>query len=50
LRPYDHILLSTQEAMCLSQSHHPKWTEVVGLHSCELNLNETTNYWEEYNQ
>jgi hypothetical protein len=48
LRPYDQRLLSTQEAMCLSQSHHPKEEEVVGLHSCEANIIETTNYWQEY--
>jgi hypothetical protein len=50
MRPYDQRFLSTQEAMCLSQTHHPKEEEVVGLHSCELNLRDTTNYWEEYHQ
>lgn len=50
LRPYSQRLFSTQEAVCLSQSHHPKEEEVVGLHSCEQNLNETTNFWEEFHQ
>jgi hypothetical protein len=50
LRPYDQRLLSLKQAKCLSQLHHPKDKEVVGLHQCETNYNHETNFWEEYHR
>lgn len=45
LRPYDQRDLSMVDANCLSQRHHPKDKEMVGLHQCETNFNHETNYW-----
>lgn len=48
LRPYEQRDLPMDEAFCLSQFHHPKANEMVGLHPCAGNVNDTTNYWEQY--
>mmetsp|Transcript_21098 Transcript_21098/g.51906 ORF Transcript_21098/g.51906 Transcript_21098/m.51906 type:complete len:153 (+) Transcript_21098:1-459(+) len=48
LRPYDQRNLSDREAQCLSQRHHPKDKEMVGLFRCRTNINHETNYWTEF--
>jgi hypothetical protein len=50
LRPYDQRDMSMKDANCLSQRHHPKDKEMVGLHQCETNYNHETNYWTEYHR
>jgi hypothetical protein len=50
LRPYDQRNMSMEDANCLSQRHHPKDKEMVGLHQCETNYNHETNYWTEYHR
>lgn len=48
LRPYDERGLSDREANCLSQRHHPKDKEMVGMFRCRTNINHETNYWTEF--
>jgi hypothetical protein len=48
LRPYSQRTWTENIAKCISQLHHPKNKEVVGLHQCEEARNHQTIYWEEY--
>lgn len=48
LLPYYQRNWSISNARCLSQLHHPKDKELVGLHQCETARNHQTLYWEEY--
>jgi hypothetical protein len=48
LRPYSQRNWSISDAQCLSQLHHPKDKELVGLHQCETARNHETLFWEEY--
>ena len=48
LRPYEQRDWSREEAVCLSQQHHPKSEELVGLHSCAEARQDETVYWTEY--
>ena len=50
LRPYHMRDLSIKEARCLSQLHHPKSREVVGLHDCITTYHHDTMFWEEYHR
>jgi hypothetical protein len=48
LRPYNQRNLSSNDAVCLTQMHHPKDKELVGLQPCRRALGHETLYWEEY--
>merc|ERR1712032_733032 len=48
LRPYNQRNWSPNDARCLSQKHHPKDKELVGLHRCSTALDHQTLYWEKY--
>ena len=48
LRPYEHVGRDEKDAWCVSQLHHPKSEEVLGMHSCRLSRIYETRYWEEY--
>jgi hypothetical protein len=48
LRPYHQRNWSISDAQCLSQLHHPKDKELVGLHQCQTARNHETLFWEEY--
>ncbi|CAJ1947355.1 unnamed protein product [Cylindrotheca closterium] len=48
LRPLEHAGRNEREADCVSQLHHPKSDEVVGMHSCWLCRHFETRYWEIY--
>jgi hypothetical protein len=48
LRPYDQRTRGLNNAKCLSQLHHPKSQEVVGLHNCRTADNHETRFWEEF--
>lgn len=48
LRPYNQRNWTDNVAKCVSQLHHPKDKEVLGLHHCERARNDQTMYWEEY--
>jgi hypothetical protein len=37
-----------READCVSQLHHPKSEELVGMRNCRLSRIYETRYWEEY--
>eukprot|EP00980_Cylindrotheca_fusiformis_P010554 scaffold2334_cov118-Cylindrotheca_fusiformis.AAC.26 len=50
LRPYSQRDWSPRKAVCLSQMHHPKDKELVGLHRCRIALGHETLYWAEYHQ
>ncbi|CAJ1933102.1 unnamed protein product [Cylindrotheca closterium] len=50
LRPYHQRTWPRSSSKCLSQLHHPKDKELVGLHSCETARNHETIYWEEYHR
>jgi hypothetical protein len=39
---------SDEEAYCMTQQHHPKSDEVVGLKRCSLAHKDDTGYWETY--
>ena len=48
LRPAKMKNWSEREAICVSQLHHPKDEELIGMHNCRLNRIYETLYWEEY--
>jgi hypothetical protein len=48
LRPYHEKDMSEREAFCVSQLHHPKDKEVLGMHNCRLSRLYETRYWEDY--
>ncbi|CAJ1937626.1 unnamed protein product [Cylindrotheca closterium] len=48
LRTYEERNLPVDEARCVSQLHHPKANEMIGLHRCDWAVNDTTNFWEQY--
>ncbi|KAL3939074.1 MAG: hypothetical protein SGBAC_006140 [Bacillariaceae sp.] len=48
IRPWKHRNRSTKDALCVSQLHHPKATEVLSMRECWLNIHYETNYWMEY--
>lgn len=48
IRPYFQRNFSTKDALCISQLHHPKSTEVLALRECWLNIHYETNYWMEW--
>ncbi|CAJ1935187.1 unnamed protein product [Cylindrotheca closterium] len=50
LRPFDQRNLTRDDARCLSQQHHPKSEELVGLHSCAEARQDETVYWAEYHR
>ena len=50
LRPFGQRNWSRDDAVCLSQQHHPKSEELVGLHSCAEARQDETVYWTEYHQ
>lgn len=48
LRPYYQRNWARRDAWCLSQRHHPKDKEMVGLHRCSTAHGDETGYWGEY--
>mmetsp|Transcript_39969 Transcript_39969/g.96446 ORF Transcript_39969/g.96446 Transcript_39969/m.96446 type:complete len:496 (+) Transcript_39969:60-1547(+) len=48
LRPLAMAGWTEREADCVSQLHHPKSEEVVGMHNCRLCRHFETRYWEIY--
>jgi hypothetical protein len=50
LRPYHQRNWSSNDAVCLTQMHHPKDKELVGLQPCRRALGHETLYWEEYHR
>jgi hypothetical protein len=50
LRPYYQRNWSSNDAVCLTQMHHPKDKELVGLQPCRRALGHETLYWEEYHR
>mmetsp|Transcript_1601 Transcript_1601/g.3305 ORF Transcript_1601/g.3305 Transcript_1601/m.3305 type:complete len:309 (-) Transcript_1601:154-1080(-) len=48
IRPWVQRNLSSKQALCLSQLHHPKATEVLSMKECWLNIHYETNYWMEW--
>ena len=48
LRPYHMRNWSLNDARCVSQHHHPKDKEVVGLWVCKYPKGDGTMWWEEY--
>mmetsp|Transcript_16128 Transcript_16128/g.39485 ORF Transcript_16128/g.39485 Transcript_16128/m.39485 type:complete len:364 (+) Transcript_16128:157-1248(+) len=48
IRPYYQRNWSMNDAKCLSQLHHPKDKELVGLHRCQTAKAHETLYWEDY--
>lgn len=50
LRPYNQRDWSDKEAYCVTNRHHPKRAEVVGLFQCRMSKGDTTGWWEEYHK
>jgi hypothetical protein len=50
LRPYDQRELLPKDSVCLTQMHHPKSREMVGLQPCTRALGHETLYWEEFHR
>ena len=48
LRPLTMEGWSERDADCVSQEHHPKEDEVVGMHNCREQRYYETRYWEIY--
>jgi len=48
LRPLVMEGMGEREADCVSQLHHPKDKELVGMHNCRLSRIYETRYWEIY--
>eukprot|EP00980_Cylindrotheca_fusiformis_P021849 scaffold8682_cov122-Cylindrotheca_fusiformis.AAC.6 len=48
LRPYEQRDRDAKDAYCVSQTHHPKSREMLGLHNCATTEGHQTRYWEEY--
>ncbi|KAL3936485.1 MAG: hypothetical protein SGBAC_008205 [Bacillariaceae sp.] len=48
LRPLAMESWGEREADCVSQLHHPKQDEVVGMHNCRLSRIYETRHWERY--
>ncbi|CAJ1947357.1 unnamed protein product [Cylindrotheca closterium] len=48
LRPLAMEGWGEREADCVSQLHHPKQDEVVGMHNCRLSRIYETRHWERY--
>ena len=48
LRPYHQRDWSRNKAKCLSQLHHPKSKELVGLHTCSTAHGDEIGFWEEF--
>eukprot|EP00980_Cylindrotheca_fusiformis_P013865 scaffold3598_cov115-Cylindrotheca_fusiformis.AAC.1 len=48
LRALEHDGLPEDEAMCVSQLHHPKNEEILAMHGCKDSRIYETRYWEEY--
>ena len=48
LRPYEQRNWDERDAYCVSQLHHPKDDEMIGMHNCRLCRIYETQYWEEY--
>lgn len=48
LRPLHMKDLTERQANCMSQHHHPKDGELLGMRNCRLNRIYETNWWEAY--
>lgn len=48
LRPYNQRTWSERVGECISQLHHPKDKEMLGLHNCREAREHTTIFWQEY--
>lgn len=48
LRPYTMKDWSERDALCISNWHHPKPEEVIGMRNCREERRYNTVYWEEY--
>ena len=50
LRPYHQRDWNWKQAKCITQLHHPKDKELVGLHQCRVAHVHETGFWEEYDR
>ncbi|CAJ1933104.1 unnamed protein product [Cylindrotheca closterium] len=50
LRPYSQRRWSRNDAICLTQMHHPKEKELIGMQPCRRALGHETLYWEEFHR
>eukprot|EP00980_Cylindrotheca_fusiformis_P013873 scaffold3598_cov115-Cylindrotheca_fusiformis.AAC.9 len=50
LRAFEDVDRSEEDAMCVSQLHHPKNEEVLSMFECKLCRIYETRYWEEYKE